>query len=206
MTTSGKATGDPQGVAPDRAQLFTGLFERHFEAVTGYALRRSTPGEASDAVSETFLVAWRRLDDVPDEPDSRAWLLGVTWRVLANQRRGLSRRRRLGDQLRSELRHLTPPRDAEGTDCHVVREALGELSEVDRELILLTLWEGLTPAQIAIALEIAPGAARTRLHRARGRLRALLDLDDPGEPVGRDGDESADDQEHLQRSWTRGQS
>ena len=65
-----------------RRERFAQAFEEHFRAVSAYALRRTTPAEAEDAVAETFLVAWRRLDELPD--DAKPWLLGVARRVLAN--------------------------------------------------------------------------------------------------------------------------
>jgi Sigma-70 region 2 len=66
-------------------ERFAQVFDAHFRAVSAYALRRTTPAEAEDVVAETFLVAWRRLDELPEDP--KAWLLGVARRILANQRR-----------------------------------------------------------------------------------------------------------------------
>lgn len=80
---------------------FRSLFAGHSRALLGYALRRvSEPADAADVVAETFLVAWRRLDDVPTGSDARLWLFGTARRVLANQRRGALRRSRLADRLR----------------------------------------------------------------------------------------------------------
>ena len=72
-----------------REDRFEELFREHYGAVRGYALRRAPADLAQDAVSETFLVAWRRLDDVP--ADALPWLFGVARRVLANQRRSADR-------------------------------------------------------------------------------------------------------------------
>ena len=66
-------------------QRFEAVYEQHAGAVKGYAMRRIDPARADDVVAEVFLVAWRRLEDMPPEP--RPWLFGVARRVLANERR-----------------------------------------------------------------------------------------------------------------------
>jgi len=155
-------------------QRFELLFDRHRRAVLGYALRRvEQPADAADALAETFLVAWRRLDDVPAGEAARPWLLAVARRVLANQRRGERRRGGLAERLGQELTTQLPAPE-EGAEAARIRAALAALSDDDRELVLLAGWEELTPAQIAVVLGIRPVAARSRLHRARRRLRAAL--------------------------------
>ena len=168
--SSTKAAGLPREVAEAR---FADLYRDHARELLGYALRRSAdPDDAADVIAETFLVAWRRLDQVPLGAEARLWLFGTARRVLANQKRGTRRRDRLTERLRDELRRQLPaPRPREGS---VVLEALAELRDADRELLMLIGWEELTPAEAAGALGISPLAARTRLHRARRRLRARL--------------------------------
>jgi RNA polymerase sigma factor (sigma-70 family) len=173
------------------------LFDRHRRSVLGYALRRvEEPADAADALAETFLVAWRRLDDVPGGEDARPWLLAVARRVLANQRRGERRRGGLAQRLAEELTAQLPATDhglatqLPGADTALdhrvarVREALARLTEEDSEVLLLAGWEELTPGQIAVVLGVRPVTARSRLHRARRRLRAQLDaLDAPSAPA-----------------------
>jgi len=148
--------------------------------VLGYALRRCTSREdALDVTAEAFLVAWRRRNDMPSDPDdARAWLFGVARGCLSNLTRGDRRSQRLGQRLAETLEVTTlpdPARIHEGrADNQKVREALDQLSTEDRELVALTAWEGLTPAQAGAVLGLSPGAARSRLHRARLRLRASL--------------------------------
>ena len=77
----------PEDIA--RRERFAQTFEEHYRAVTAYALRRTTPAEAEDAVAETFLVAWRRLDELPEE--AKPWLLGVA--LVRRRSRGLAPRR-----------------------------------------------------------------------------------------------------------------
>jgi RNA polymerase sigma-70 factor (ECF subfamily) len=158
--------------AADRLR-FGQLFEAHRRAVLGYALRRcSEPADAADVLAETFLVAWRRLDDLPaGAHDERPWLLGVARRVLANQRRGAARRSRLSQRLGEELAAVVPAPEEPG----IVAGALARLGPEDRELLTLTSWEGLDPGQIAAALGVPGATVRSRLHRARARLRAELE-------------------------------
>jgi RNA polymerase sigma-70 factor (ECF subfamily) len=150
------------------------LYRDHARDILGYALRRTRdPEDAADVVAETFLVAWRRLGEVPLDGDARLWLYGTARHVLANHDRGARRRDRLTERLRDELRRQLPVvhRTGEGS---ALLEALAGLAEADRELLMLIGWEELTPTQAARALGISPLAARTRLHRARRRLRARL--------------------------------
>jgi RNA polymerase sigma-70 factor, ECF subfamily len=156
-------------VEHDRRDRFERLWRECAPAVAAYARRRAAPHAAEDAVAETFLVAWRRLERVPAEP--LPWLYGVARRSLANQRRGQARRQALGARLEHELElpAVEEPRDLRLLD------ALATLRDRDRELLLLVAWEGLTPTEAAVALGSTPVACRVRLHRARRRLAAALD-------------------------------
>jgi RNA polymerase sigma factor (sigma-70 family) len=165
----------------DRERAFRALYAEHLDAILGYALRRTDePEDAADVVSETFLVAWRRLAHVPPGDEARPWLYGVARRVLANQRRGTLRRTNLGARLRHELRAAVPdPADGVVVDADV-RTALGRLSGRDQEVLALHLWEGLEPREIAEVLGLTTVVVRSRLSRARARLRDLLGNDPPG--------------------------
>ena len=167
------------------ARRFRLIFDQHRRAVLAYVLRRvDAPEDAADAVAETFLVAWRRLDHVPRGDGARPWLLGVARRVLANQRRGARRHIGLADRLGRELATQIPAvEEASETDL-LVRDALAALTDDDREILLLAGWDGLSPAEIAIAVGLSGAAARSRLHRARRRLRAELTALGWQEPPG----------------------
>lgn len=156
----------PQRTAAQRAR-FEGVFERHQRAVHAYALRRArSTADAEDAVAETFLTAWRRLDDVPADP--LPWLYGVARRVLANQHRSSGRRAKLLDRLR---RQPDPGFPAPAGDPRAVR-ALDGLSVDDQELLRLVAWEELSHGEIATVMGITPNAVAIRLHRARQRFAA----------------------------------
>ncbi|MFK4085761.1 RNA polymerase sigma factor [Kribbella sp. NPDC020789] len=160
---------------PSPEEAFRALFEQNFRALLAYALRRSgSPDDAADVVADTMLVAWRRFDQVPTDGTARLWLYGVARRVLANHRRGVQRRDRLGERLRVELQDVVPDH-ADGVEANaVVVAALAGLSAADRELIMLTTWENLEPQEAAVVLDVPARVVRTRLHRARGRLRRQL--------------------------------
>lgn len=146
------------------------LFNEHAAAVRAYALRRIDLESAEDTVMEVFVIACRRLDHVPAEP--LPWLLACARRVLANQRRGADRQRALAAQLGSAIAP-GPPEWEHGDDS--LMRALAELSERDREVLLLIAWDGLEPGQAATALECSRATLAVRLHRARRRLAAALD-------------------------------
>ena len=156
-----------------RRERFEEFFAANREAVLGYLLRR-TPNrhDAADLLADTFLVAWRRLDDVPPGDQTRPWLYGVARRALANHRRGEGRRHALADRLRGELTEMDVPKSLPDNTPAAI--AFRSLPEQDRELLSLVAWEELDTAQIAITLGITRNAVRIRLHRARKRFAKLL--------------------------------
>jgi RNA polymerase sigma-70 factor (ECF subfamily) len=167
----------------DADSRFDALYRSAGASVLAYALSRcGTPEDALDVTAETFLVAWRRRVELPaDADEGRAWLFGVARGCLANLERGDRRSQRLGQRLleTTEIDTLPDPaRIHEGrADTRDVRRALDALPADDRELVTLTAWEGLTPTQAGAVLGLTPTAARSRLHRARLRLRASLTPD-----------------------------
>lgn len=174
MTPGPAASG---GDAVDAAEVrFRRLYDAHLRAVLGYAVRRAAnPDDAADVAAETMLVAWRRIDDVPADGGERPWLFGVARRLLANQRRGVRRRSDLAERLRLHVRRAFDAAvDERITSSASVVAALEALGEDERELVLLTVWEGLTPAEAAAVLDVPPSTARSRLQRARSKLRAVL--------------------------------
>jgi len=161
----------------DDAARFRAMFETTFAPVRRYVHHRGVPADrADDVVAETFLVAWRRLGDVPgDEP--LPWLLAVARNVARNDHRN---HRRYEGLLRRLPAALPTPPPAEPPDTGApgapgdMRRALDALDEADRELLVLVAWDELTPTQAARVVGCTPGAARVRLHRARRRFAAAL--------------------------------
>ncbi|WP_336029039.1 RNA polymerase sigma factor [Geodermatophilus sp. FMUSA9-8] len=151
---------------------FAAMYRAHHAAVCRYVARRLGPAddaEVRDVAAEVFTTAWRRRSAVPPEP--LPWLYGVARRVLANERRGSQRRRRLADRLLTQAPEPTSPVDA---DRPLVLDALARLSPTDREVLALAAWEELGPAEIAVVLRCSRSAAAMRLHRARVRLREAM--------------------------------
>ncbi|MFF5288478.1 RNA polymerase sigma factor [Paractinoplanes globisporus] len=166
----------------DHDEHFRRVYAATFEPLLAYALRRvEQPADAADVVAETFLVAWRRRREIPAEGEARLWLYGVARRVLANHHRGGVRRERLGQRLRQRLSESSPDPATEVPERLAVRAALARLGELDREVLMLTVWEGLEPREAAAVLDVSAAAVRTRLSRARARLRQLVG-DDPALP------------------------
>lgn len=166
---------------------FERLWSEHGRAVLRYAQRRVAEADVDDVVSEVFVVAWRRIEEVP--AFALPWLLGVARGVSTNARRAQQRRLALAFRLveREELSR----RDGEGFPAQVpasspptaqagaLHAALAQLSEADREALTLIAWEELSPAEAAQALGCTRATLAVRLHRARRRLRAALE-----EPAG----------------------
>ncbi len=155
---------------------FGRLYRDQGRAILSYALTRvDDPDDAPDVVAETFLVAWRRLEEVPIGPRERLWLYGVARRVIANLHRSARRRTRLAERLAESLRTEIAAHPAPDGAAAEILAAMAELGEESRELLLLVSWEGLSPAEAGRVLGISALAARSRLHRARRRLRTVLD-------------------------------
>jgi RNA polymerase sigma factor (sigma-70 family) len=155
---------------------FNRLYSEQGRAVLAYALRRVDNDEdAADVVAETFLVAWRRFGEVPADAGARLWLYAVARRVIANLHRTERRRTRLGRRLAETLRTEIATHPGPADEAAEVLRAMADLGDQDRELLLLVSWEGLSPGEAAKVLGVSSLAARSRLHRARRRLRALLE-------------------------------
>ena len=155
---------------------FRRLWAEHHRHVLAYALRRTEQRmDAEDVVSSTFTVAWRRFGDKPSAEFELPWLYAIAARVLANQRRSV---RRIV-ALRSRLRQLPTPGGAERSDLPEVVAALKQLRRDDQEILRLAAWEGLTGAELAVALNCSENAATIRLHRARKRLAEQLAKEEP---------------------------
>ncbi|MEF9905230.1 RNA polymerase sigma factor [Streptomyces sp. P9-A2] len=163
----------------DRA-AFAGLYDRHARAVYNHALRLTGNwAEAEEAMSETFLAAWRTRESVEPEGGSlKPWLLGIATNKAHNANRGL--RRRLAFLARSpEPRQVedfadeTAGRIDDARRLAVVHAALCRLRRQDREVIALCVASGLDYRQAAEALGIPVGTVRSRLSRARTRLARI---------------------------------
>jgi RNA polymerase sigma factor (sigma-70 family) len=151
---------------------FEALYRTTYPRVVAYARSMASREDADDAVAETYAIAWRRQRDIP-RGSELGWLIGVTRRVLANTRRGRRRAGALHALLDLQPRAAGPD-PADRIDAGELRDALLELSPLDREAVVLTAWFELSSADAARALGITPAAFRMRVARARRRLRVAL--------------------------------
>lgn len=163
-------------MADDR-ERFEQLYRENFRAVLRFAALRIDAERAKDVTAETFLVAWRRLDDVPAEP--RAWLLGVARKVIAGQFRSQTRRDALTARLRVDVGDAPVDPVAALADHDEALAAFATLGERDREVLRLVTWDGLDPAEAADVLGVTRLAFTVRLHRARRRLERAFEPDPP---------------------------
>ena len=161
------------------------LVETYHQRLHAFATRRVGPDEADDVVGEVFTAAWRRRRDVPD--DATTWLFQAARNHVLQHQRSHARR----SNLHGALRLVRPQDDATAAAARVeIDSVLDQLHPTDAEVLRLTAWEQLTPSEIAEVLRITPGAARTRLMRARQRAQSLFRIADD-EPEPAEGDRHA---------------
>jgi len=141
-----------------------------------YLERRVGRNDASDLLGETMVVAWRRITELPDDPEhARMWLFGIARTTLLNHARGEGRRWALSDRLRNQ----TPVRTAPAADQGIeVRDAIGRLDPDLAEIVRLVHWEQLSLVQVAKILDIPDSTVRGRYARAKEELRAALGVAD----------------------------
>jgi RNA polymerase sigma-70 factor (ECF subfamily) len=164
-------------------QRFAAVFLDLSPRVYSFARRYCDPVTAQDVTAETFLVAWRRMDQLPDAP--LPWLLGISRNVVRNQVRATVRRDRLVEAITSAPATSRAGRaaDVELLERSLLAEALQQLTDRERESLLLVAWDGLTAAQAATVTGCSVNTFARRLSRARARLTAALE--DTPDPPGR---------------------
>jgi RNA polymerase sigma factor (sigma-70 family) len=162
-------------------EAFAELFDRHARVIHRYIARRLGHQIAEDVVAETFLVAFRRRDRYePAQADARPWLYGIATHLISQHRRDESRQFRLG-QVAAPVSLVEPgheDRVAGDVTAEAVRGALANaldgLPDIERDVLLLIAWEQLSYAETASALGVPIGTVRSRLNRARLRVREAL--------------------------------
>jgi RNA polymerase sigma-70 factor, ECF subfamily len=148
------------------------LYLSHADHLFAYASRRVGPEEASDIVAETFLVAWRRIDDLPD--DALPWLYAAARNMINNSRRAEIRRdalqRRLASVGATEASDDPAPEVETRAD---ILAAMRSLPATEREALMLIAWEDLDPRRAAAVM----GCSRGYLRRSIASRAASLDQD-----------------------------
>jgi RNA polymerase sigma factor (sigma-70 family) len=161
---------------PGAREAFEQLFQQTRASQSAYLISRCKDTElAADLFSETYLIAGQKLNSIPPGDQARLWLFGVARNLLL---KGFRQRRvadALVERLAGELRraHVEHP-EIDDHPRALLHAALNSLSEGDREIVMLTAWEGLTPREIAVIMDISANVVRVRLHRARRRVAQRL--------------------------------
>ena len=181
----GKSDGELIARSVADAEAFAAVYDRHAEQVGRYLVRRVAPGQVESLLADVFVAAFEhrhRFD--PTRPNALPWLYGIARNLVRHHHRALGRERRATGRLASQVAvdadgapwfedRVEAIADANG-ELDRILTAIGHQAEIDREVLLLYAWEGLTYAEIAEALAIPVGTVRSRLFRIRRKLRSVL--------------------------------
>jgi RNA polymerase sigma factor (sigma-70 family) len=160
-------SGDHSIVDPSRFEL---LVDAHGQALHAYLARRA-PTAAEDLLAEVWLAAFQARDSFdPGQGSVRGWLFGVARNILYAYRRAAARAPTPAAADDDVWDAVDARLDAAAL-APAMRAALRDLPAAERELLLLIAWEQLTPTEAAQVVGIPAATARTRLHRARERMR-----------------------------------
>lgn len=156
----------PSPAQGDEAR-FVEIYRSYSRHIQAYCARRTASSQVEDAVADVFLVAWRRIDQIPED-SVLPWLYAVAYRVLSHQWRHKARSRRLIERLRglAEVEAFSPEVSLlKNEEYRVVLAAVSRLRPIDQEILRLTLWEELSHADAALVLGIAITAVKERAYR-----------------------------------------
>jgi RNA polymerase sigma-70 factor (ECF subfamily) len=151
---------------------FRRLFHETNRRVYAFVRRYATESDCDDLIAEVYLAAWRHFDQLPAEP--LPWLLGTARKTLGNHWRSRGRRQRLAAEMAGIAQLASADCATPAVDRADLLAALSRLRDEDREILLLTGWDGLDSTEAAAVLHCSPEAARARLSRARKRLTEQL--------------------------------
>jgi RNA polymerase sigma-70 factor (ECF subfamily) len=163
------------GQDEDRVDEYRTLFRDVYDDAVRFAMRRSEPDDADEAVAIAMAVVWRRFDHAPSSLDARrAWVFGIVRKTLLNQRRGTVRRAALAVRVASHV-ELAHRDDVSAVEVRAdLAAAWASLPAQQQEVLALAVFEQLDAAAAARVLGILPGTYRVRLSRARKALQAAL--------------------------------
>ena len=194
MTLPSRAHAEPDAAADDATVIqlsrhepeqFTELFRRHAPHIQRYVVRRLGPDAADDIVAETFLLAFRQRNRYdPDRADARPWLYGIATNLIGRHRRAEVRLYRAlartgADPVTEPFTDRVDDRISAVQARRQLATALARLSAELRDTLLLAAWGDLSYEEIAVALAVPVGTVRSRLNRARSKLRQTLGDADP---------------------------
>lgn len=174
--------GEPVEGAIDSDEAFAAVFDAYFDEIHRYVAHRLGPDNAEDIVAETFLIAYRkRAQYDPARAAARTWLYGIATKLVGRHRRQEARTLRALGRYATDLD--TPGHEervivqvAAESLRHDLAAALAALDQRDRDVVQLLALAGLSHEEVAVALGIPNGTVRSRLNRARKKLRSSLTL------------------------------
>ncbi len=176
-----ESDGEVIGRSVREPECFARVFDRYYAVIHGYLARRLGQSLADDLASETFLTAFARRDRYDlTRQDARPWLFGIASNLVARHHRAEQRRYRamartgVDDVSEGHADQVVVRLDATARQSDLAA-ALSEIPDKDRDVLLLVAWAELTSEQAGQALGIPAGTARSRLHRARRRIRVALE-------------------------------
>lgn len=169
----------------ERPELFTAVFDRYYPPVHRYLAQRVGQEIADDLASEVFLVAFdRRARYEPAQGSARPWLYGIATNLLHRHRRSEARRYRAlarstaaweaAERDHQPVEHRLDDLAVQG-EYAATLEALSRLAPHERDLLTLLTWEDFSYEQAAAAFGLPVGTVRSRTHRARAKLRRLVE-------------------------------
>jgi len=165
----------PGGARP--SERFRSAYDRTLPGIYRFVARSLGLylAEIDDAVADVYLAVWRRIDDMPPQPEDRLWVFGIARKVIAQHRRTQVRRAKL-----TRLLAFQPIRSAysvenKGNDLtSQLLESVSRLPRHEREAIELVVWEQMSYEDAAIALSCSVNAVRIRVHRGRKRILSSI--------------------------------
>lgn len=162
-------------------ETFSELYRRTRVDVLAFLLRRcSTAEDAADCLAETYLLAWKKRDEMPGGAETRPWLFGVARNVMRRGNELRDRTAAAASALAAEVERAGAvcfPPDVEEPDPMMA--AIAKLPELDREIITMLIWDELAPREVAAVLGLTPNVVRVRAHRARAKLKSAFANQDP---------------------------
>jgi RNA polymerase sigma-70 factor (ECF subfamily) len=156
---------------------FEAMYASHVRDILAYCLRRTSHAEAHDATAEVFAVAWRRMTDMPADPETLPWLFGVAANVLKNQGRSSRRARNLTGKIGSQAVEFQPGPETQlvrRAEYEEVHRAIDSLKPKYRDVLKLVEWEELPREQVAEMLSVSRATIDQRIHRAYQQLERRL--------------------------------
>lgn len=161
---------------------FRRVFDEHYEAIARYCHRRLPTSDANDATANVFVVAWRKINQMPDGEEALPWLYAVARNEVSTTRRSMRRLSALKTKLGGQARHPEAGPEAvivRNDELRQLLAALDRLSAQDREILRLRAYEHLTMPEISVVLGIGVDAAKKRSTRAINRLRKAAGVSGP---------------------------